>query len=57
MTSQAGSQSEQDKPRIDWSDPNVPIGNAPRLPRWPLVLMVCVWVAWLGFLLTMLAGA
>ena len=36
---------------IDWSDPRVAIGNAPPLPRWPLVLMILVWLAWIGFLL------
>ena len=36
---------------VDWEDPSVPVGNAPRLPRWPLVLFAVAWVAWVGFLL------
>ena len=41
------------QPRINWNDPDVPAGNAPPLPRWPLVLAALVWVGWLGFLVAM----
>jgi len=33
-----------------WDDPSVPAGNAPAMPKWPLPLMLVVWVAWVGFL-------
>lgn len=37
----------------DWSDPSVPCGNAPPLPRWPLWIAALVWVGWIGFLIAM----
>ena len=40
---------------VDWSDPNVPAGNAPALPRWPLWLASVVWLGWLTFLVLMAA--
>lgn len=52
--SDQGSNDERRKPRIDWTDPNVPIGNAPKYPKWPLVLSVGAWLAWIVFLLAML---
>lgn len=33
-----------------WSDPNIPVGNAPALPRWPLVVAALAWTAWVVFL-------
>ena len=39
--------------KIDWSDPEVPVGNAPRMPKWTLVLSVVAWVGWVVFLLVM----
>jgi len=43
------------KPRFDWDDPNVPVGNAPpSFPRWPLVMAALVWVAWVVFLFVMM---
>lgn len=41
------------RPRIDWNDPDVPAGNAPPLPRWPLMLAALLWVGWLAFLVVM----
>ena len=41
------------KPRIDWADPNIPIGDAPPLPRWPLVLGGLAWASWVVFLVMM----
>ena len=38
---------------IDWSDPNVPVGNAPLLARWPLILAGLAWVAGIVFLAAM----
>lgn len=48
--SSAGTADEPKKPRIDWEDPNIPVGNAPPLPRWPLVVIGLVWVAWIVFM-------
>lgn len=42
------------KPRYDWEDPTIPIGNAPSMPRWPAVVFAVGWVGWLAFLLAML---
>jgi hypothetical protein len=55
--STAGAESgsvEQKKPRVDWTDPRVPIGNAPPLPWWPLAVSGIAWLAWLGFLAAMM---
>ena len=41
------------RPRIDWSDPNVPVGDAPSVPRWPLVGAAVAWLSWVAFLITM----
>jgi hypothetical protein len=46
--------SEQATPRIDWADPNVPVGNAPPLPKWPLALSICAWLVWVVFLVVMM---
>ena len=42
------------KPTVNWDDPAVPIGNAPSLPRWPLLVMGITYLACIGFLVTML---
>jgi hypothetical protein len=44
---------DEPKPRIDWQDPNVPIGNAPPLPRWPLVLSGLAWLLWIVLMLVL----
>lgn len=36
---------------IDWTDATVPVGDAPRLPRWPLYLLAVCWTGWVLFLL------
>ncbi len=41
------------KPGVDWADPDVPAGNSPPLPRWPLALSALAWIAWLAFLVLM----
>ena len=46
--------SESQKPRIDWEDPAVPIGDAPPLPRWPLYLTGALWAGSIVFLFVML---
>ena len=49
--------SNNKKRGVNWEDPSVPIGNAPQLPRWPLVLAGFAWLAWVVFLIVMmLAG-
>jgi len=35
-------------------EPDVPAGNMPPVPRWPLFLFGAVWLGWLGFLATMM---
>lgn len=42
------------RPRIDWADPRIPVGNAPPLPRWPLAVAGLAWVAWVAFLVVMM---
>jgi hypothetical protein len=37
----------------DWNDPNVPVGDAPPVPRWPLYVWVTLWLAWIAFLVAM----
>ena len=40
--------------KAGWDDPNVPIGNAPPLPRWPLLVSGAAWLGWVVFLVAML---
>lgn len=47
----------QKKSRYDWTDPNVPIGNAPPMPLWPVVVYAVAWVGWFVFLLAMLLSS
>ena len=42
--------SDRRQPKIDWADPKVPVGNAPPMPRWPLVVLATMWLSWLVFL-------
>lgn len=37
----------------NWDDPNVPAGNAPPLPRWPLIASAVVFALWVVFLIAM----
>ena len=39
--------------QIDWADPDVPAGDAPPLPRWPLVVSGLAFAAWVVFLVVM----
>jgi len=41
------------KAEIDWSDPSVPAGDAPPMPRWPLILSAVAYALWLCFLVAM----
>lgn len=38
---------------IDWSDPNVPVGNAPPMPLWPALVAGLVWALGIVFLIMM----
>lgn len=40
-------------PGINWADPDIPAGNAPALPRWPLVVSALAFAAWVVFLVAM----
>lgn len=42
------------QPKYDWDDPNIPAGDAPLMPRWPLVLSAVAWCGWLVFLVAMM---
>ncbi len=44
---------EERKPRIDWEDPTIPIGNGPPLPRWPLAVSGIAWFLWIVLMLVM----
>jgi hypothetical protein len=52
--SKTGSSDETGRARIDWEDPKIPVGNAPPLPRWPLVVAGMAWLAWVAFLVVMM---
>ena len=50
----AGDAKERTKePKINWDDPSTPAGNAPPMPRWPLIASAVVFSAWLVFLVAM----
>jgi hypothetical protein len=38
---------------VNWSDPNVPAGDSPPLPRWPLYVGIAAWGLWIVFLAVM----
>ncbi len=40
-------------PRYDWDDPSVPPGDAPAMPRWPMILGAVAWGGWVIFLVVM----
>ena len=42
-----------DKPKSIW-DNDLPAGDSPPLPRWPLVFWITVYVLWMLFLISML---
>ena len=48
---------DRKKPGIDWNDPQVPIGNSPPLPRWPLAVAAFAWLAWVAFLIAMMLSS
>ena len=46
---------EQGPPEI-WDDPTVPVGDAPPLPKTPLIALSIAWLAWTVFLALMVAS-
>ena len=50
----AGAEKPAKKPKYDWDDPKTPAGDAPPMPRWPLLLAAAAWGAWLIFLVAMM---
>ena len=40
-------------PKYDWSDPSVPAGDAPSMPRGPMIASIVVYCGWLIFLISM----
>lgn len=41
------------KSRIDWDNPDTLAGDAPPMPRWPLMMSIVVYAGWLVFLVVM----
>jgi len=35
-----------------WDDPDIPAGDSPRLPSWPLWVSGVLWCGWVCFLVT-----
>ncbi len=54
VESKADGSADETKPSVNWADPSVPIGDAPPLPRWPVVLLFSMWVASIAFLVVMM---
>lgn len=52
--SKTGLSHETERAGINWEDPKIPVGNAPPLPRWPLVVTGLAWLAWVTFLVVMM---
>ena len=44
------------QPKYDWQDSNIPAGDAPPMPRWPLVISLLAWCGWLVFLVVMMVA-
>lgn len=40
--------------KYNWDDPNVPAGDAPPMPRWPLWGAAAAWGGWLIFVVVMM---
>ena len=56
QSKEAGADAEKPKKGVDWADPRVPVGNAPKLPLWPLILLGAAWIVWIVFLCVMAAA-
>ncbi len=49
----ADASADEKKRGVDWEDPTIPVGNAPPLPKWPLMLLGVAWLASMAFLALM----
>ncbi len=46
-------ESKEPAPKYDWNDPSVPAGDAPPMPRWPLIASAVAFGLWFIFLVAM----
>ncbi len=56
MSTESETQDKAAGGRINWDDPNVPAGNSPPLPGWPLWVSVAAWSGWMVFLAVTAVG-
>ncbi|MCP4251363.1 MAG: hypothetical protein GY778_30370 [bacterium] len=42
------------KRKYNWEDPNVPAGDGPPMPRWPVWVAAAAWGGWLLFVIVMM---
>ena len=52
-TETGGAEGEPARPKTDWADPNIPPGDSPVLPAWPLIVSVVAFCLWFVFLVAM----
>lgn len=45
-----GGTDKTSSPRVNWNDPDVPAGDSPPLPAWPLPVAAALWCACVVFL-------
>ena len=48
--SQAGDSDRGHRRGVEWSDPDVPAGDSPQQPLWPLAVSAALWGGWVVFL-------
>jgi hypothetical protein len=46
-------EAEPVKAKVNWADPNIPPGDSPPMPLWPLVASAVAFGLWLVFLIAM----
>lgn len=51
--SEAAADKQDERPRTIW-DNDLPVGDSPPLPRWPLIVSIVVCCAWAVFLVSMM---
>ena len=44
------------KDGINWKDPQVPVGNGPPMPHWPIAIFSIAFMGWVAFLFVMALG-
>ena len=47
---------QADSPKATTTDPDLPAGDSPPQPKWPLILGVAAWAGWLVFLVVMMVA-